>query len=213
MVLTFAGLNIQLMHVFADYELNPNPGYLQYEERNVKQYGISLGKTSSFRMDNFNCVEKANSKKSSEKIIMQKDDLDFCPAVTLTSSRGSQMDQVFNRLNSCQNAISSEPYAPTSYSIDNSALNDIEKNRNQCQFCNKTFTRPWSLTRHQSSCQTIQLVTCDFCDQSFSREDNKKAHMQIFHSIGPSLNCPVCQVQFRSKKGLEKHQLICNSSH
>jgi hypothetical protein len=79
----------------------------------------------------------------------------------------------------------------------------------QCERCLKTFTRHWSLTRHQSVCASVCLIPCELCDQTFSRTDNLKAHMQRVHGLGPSMRCQFCFVQFRSKVGLDRHLSWC----
>lgn len=81
----------------------------------------------------------------------------------------------------------------------------------QCDRCHKVFTRAWSLSRHQVSCKSVCLIPCDFCDQSFSRVDNLKTHVQRVHGMGPSLRCPNCALRFRSKVGLDKHLVSCGS--
>ena len=81
----------------------------------------------------------------------------------------------------------------------------------QCDRCQKTFTRAWTLSRHQASCKSVCLIPCDFCDQSFSRVDNLKVHVQRVHGIGPSLRCPSCALRFRSKVSFDKHLVSCRS--
>lgn len=79
----------------------------------------------------------------------------------------------------------------------------------RCDRCNKTFTRPSSVVRHQASCMMVSLIPCELCDQTFSRADNLKAHMQRKHGVGPSLDCSKCGVHFRSKIKLEEHMVNC----
>lgn len=82
----------------------------------------------------------------------------------------------------------------------------------KCDRCQKTFTRAWTLSRHQASCKSVCLIPCDFCDQAFSRVDNLKVHVQRVHGIGPSLRCPNCALRFRSKVSFDKHLVSCRSN-
>ena len=55
-------------------------------------------------------------------------------------------------------------------------------------------------------------VTCDICEENFSRTDLKK-HKATIHGIGnvsadktiKPFKCPFCTHAFKSKKGLQRH--------
>lgn len=51
----------------------------------------------------------------------------------------------------------------------------------QCQRCQKIFTRPASVVRHQAICQNVSLIPCELCDSSFTRLDNLHRHMRQKH--------------------------------
>ena len=48
-------------------------------------------------------------------------------------------------------------------------------------------------------------IKCDFCEQKFTRNSDKKRHIQDFHSIQRTFKCPHCTSKFLSFVQLKDH--------
>ena len=76
---------------------------------------------------------------------------------------------------------------------------------NYCLDCDKTFSSPHNLRRHQQVVhQDEDLYTCDVCHKTFANEGTLKAH-QLSHNGDNPIACHVCHKQFQQKSYLVVH--------
>jgi len=85
----------------------------------------------------------------------------------------------------------------------------------QCNKCEKYFTSPDNLSRHEKLARHNKKVihTCNICNAAFARIDNLRHHIKVQHSpdyIKPK--CDICKDVFSSSSHLKRHKLALHMS-
>lgn len=78
---------------------------------------------------------------------------------------------------------------------------------NQCEKCNKTFSRATHLKRHMLTHDDIKQLECNICNKGFNRIDHLNHHMLSNHTESKRFRCEVPDC----KKGFIKQGNIPNS--
>lgn len=81
-----------------------------------------------------------------------------------------------------------------------------------CSDCNQTFTRKQNLKRHLQLCHTREKpFACSFCKTSFSRNHLLKNHLRSDHAREKPFACSRCNVSFSHYHHLKRHQISFHS--
>jgi len=79
-------------------------------------------------------------------------------------------------------------------------------NGTACTLCKKLFLTQKSLTRHYTDIHNqAWAFSCSFCDKTYSREADKKAHEKKHWAADSTFRCKVCQMENVSQRALSLH--------
>ena len=76
-----------------------------------------------------------------------------------------------------------------------------------CQHCDHSFVNRESLVKHISSVHEKIRFKCKFCEQDFSRKQNRKSHEDIVHlgKVPPKKKCSFCPMEYARQSALMTH--------
>ena len=82
----------------------------------------------------------------------------------------------------------------------------VDKLRNACSVCGKSFKRKDNLTRHVASVHGDKCETCTICNKTFSTAASLTAHVKRVHEGSPK-SCPydTCNKKYKDKILLTEH--------
>ena len=99
--------------------------------------------------------------------------------------------------------------------VHNSQKKDRMKKQTQasvpkCEVCETVFSSKHKLVEHMqkkhgAARKEGDLVHCNECEFSNVSESRVKAHVTLKHSSKETFKCPVCNLLFKSRSGLQKH--------
>ncbi|XP_045579138.1 zinc finger protein 184-like isoform X4 [Salmo salar] len=73
-----------------------------------------------------------------------------------------------------------------------------------CMFCNKGFSCPQKVERHQRIHTGEKPYSCPQCEKKFSRQDHLKLHQKV-HTGEKPYSCPQCHMRFTQAGNLKMH--------
>ncbi|XP_055901821.1 zinc finger protein 729-like [Eupeodes corollae] len=74
----------------------------------------------------------------------------------------------------------------------------------RCQYCEKKFTKPCLLKRHEVCHTGAKPFQCEQCDQGFTQKSSLARHM-LLHQGVRDFKCPMCSYSFSQKSNLIVH--------
>ncbi|XP_046987631.1 uncharacterized protein LOC124590782 isoform X1 [Schistocerca americana] len=81
---------------------------------------------------------------------------------------------------------------------------DIDKRKQTCRYCDKTFLNRDSLKIHELKHTQGQPHSCPLCNKAFVKEHQLRNHIKRLHA-GQILSCPFCPLTFRHRSSLSRH--------
>ena len=80
-----------------------------------------------------------------------------------------------------------------------------------CDVCDKSFLVKWSMIRHKQRQHGIveaKTLECESSECSFATnsKEQMKRHETLYHGMGPTFNCDMCDSKLFSEIGLRKHR-------
>lgn len=74
-----------------------------------------------------------------------------------------------------------------------------------CKYCNKEFSRKYTLKCHETTHTEGRPFPCQYCNKSFAVKWHLKEHIRI-HTDERPFSCRFCGKRFRKKYGLRYHE-------
>lgn len=81
------------------------------------------------------------------------------------------------------------------------------RQKNECQYCRKTFSRSDCLTRHMLLHTGERPYTCEICRKTFTQSGHMRQHMRT-HSEIKSFKCTLCDYCTNRYLHLKSH-IMC----
>ncbi|XP_038837409.1 uncharacterized protein LOC120034833 [Salvelinus namaycush] len=81
---------------------------------------------------------------------------------------------------------------------------NTKEKRFLCMFCNKGFSCPQKVERHQRIHTGEKPYSCPQCEKRFSRQDHLKLHQKV-HTGEKPYSCPQCHMRFTQAGNLKMH--------
>ena len=94
-----------------------------------------------------------------------------------------------------------------SHQTTSHAVNNNQKEKYVCSYCNKPLCNHQSLIEHVRAHTNEKPFPCNKCGKAFNRQRNLRRHMTI-HTRNKAYSCMKCGTSFRSYYFLSKHTLI-----
>ena len=90
---------------------------------------------------------------------------------------------------------------------ERSVAHDRDKNRLQCESCDKSFTSKNALNYHKMQTHALNETkyTCEICVLQFKSETSLKRHIVGNHRSKDCHNCELCTSRFKRKDKLTRH--------
>ncbi|XP_044001934.1 zinc finger protein 236-like isoform X2 [Aphidius gifuensis] len=76
--------------------------------------------------------------------------------------------------------------------------------KHECDYCGKTFKKPYLLQRHRRIHTNEKPFKCELCDKSFSQKSTLKIHGK-HHTNDRPFKCELCDNSFTQKCNLQTH--------
>ena len=74
-----------------------------------------------------------------------------------------------------------------------------------CGVCNKQFSKPSLLQRHERVHSGVRPFICSVCKKSFSQKSAMQVHFNTVHGGEKKFKCPFCSYPFSQKANLKTH--------
>lgn len=88
-----------------------------------------------------------------------------------------------------------------------------EGKSNECEKCNRRFSKSSHLISHKLTHTDIKSHTCEICNKQFRQASNLRVHIQT-HTQDKLHSCGICEKKFALKSYLKKHmQLLSHMCH
>ena len=87
-----------------------------------------------------------------------------------------------------------------------------ECSRFACDKCSKTFNKIGDLKKHEVSVHYGEKHECEYCGVKFSRHDNLRDHIEIFHTENcHKYECELCMKYFTKKSHFVRHRKVSHT--
>ena len=92
-------------------------------------------------------------------------------------------------------------------SIVHGVKNDWEKERHQCEHCEKSYASETALKYHQTQVHGLKLVkkSCSICQKLFNSDVTLSKHIRSVHAGECTIKCDYCCSKFKRKDKLARH--------
>lgn len=86
--------------------------------------------------------------------------------------------------------------------------------KHRCHFCNKSFSSPSALSRHERIHTGDAPFQCDFCTRRFKQKGTLMAHLRV-HTGEMPFECPLdgCRMKFRHRSSMRRHVTKCKAQY